>query len=85
MTDRSLGKFYVSWDCAKVEPGPLAKAMSSCFIMRAEYLPHMAAYEYIAYAPHFDLLQPSDAVPTYDLIVHRDPDNEASIEWKRRD
>lgn len=71
MTEISMkrGKFYITIRVIKNNLSLAQKVMKHCVPVKADYAIHMDAIEYQAISDQFDLIEPCETIPEYDVAV----------------
>jgi hypothetical protein len=74
-----VGKFEVEREVIDDYPEVVMQIMGQVIVLRAEFLLHKNAIEYIARSPHFEEGPEGMEAPSYDIEI-----NEDVITWIRR-
>jgi hypothetical protein len=64
---RRIGRFIVGHQTFAHDWHALLPVMAKVVIVRAESMYHLAAIEYLALCDDFDLIEPTDTPPLYDV------------------
>lgn len=81
---KRCGRFSVNRYMLATHPDEMLEyVFSRLVIVRAECMFSADAVEYTAYCEDFDLVQPGDLSPLYEVLFTRHEDATVTLQWRR--
>jgi len=66
---RRVGKFFIGVEMIRRHPVAVQDVMAQCIILQAEYSFVSDSIVYIALSEWFDMVEPKQKIPEYDMFV----------------